>query len=199
MIYNVSPDPSWEVYRIDRDPLEAHDLSTDDSECAATRHAVEKWYDAETVPPGAGEALLAAKPAIAKPIETDFGTDFGTNLRLLALDAPDHAKAGDQITLTWTWEARGHMPSGWRVFVHLVDAHAKMVANGDHVPARPFEWWKPGQFIRYPTSVTIPRGLSGPLTIQAGLFRGNEQMHAQGGTAKLVGNEVVAATIEVTP
>ncbi len=199
VIYNVSPDPSWEVYRIDRDPLEAHDLSTDDSECAATRHAVEKWYDAETVPPGAGEALLAAKPAIAKPIETDFGTDFGTNLRLLALDAPDHAKAGDQITLTWTWEARGHMPSGWRVFVHLVDAHAKMVANGDHVPARPFEWWKPGQFIRYPTSVTIPRGLSGPLTIQAGLFRGNEQMHAQGGTAKLVGNEVVAATIEVTP
>ena len=199
VIYNVSPDPSWEVYRVDRDPLEAHDLSTDDSECAATRHAVEKWYDAETVPPGAGEALLAAKPAIAKPIETDFGTDFGTNLRLLALDAPDHAKAGDQITLTWTWEARGHMPSGWRVFVHLVDAHAKMVANGDHVPARPFEWWKPGQFIRYPTSVTIPRGLSGPLTIQAGLFRGNEQMHAQGGTAKLVGNEVVAATIEVTP
>lgn len=195
VIYNVSPDPSWEVYRVDRDPLEAHDLSTDDSECAATRHAVEKWYDAETVPPGAGEALLEAKPAIARPIETDFGT----NLRLLALDAPDHAKAGEQITLTWTWEARGQLPSGWHVFVHLVDAHARMVANGDHVPARPFEWWKPGQFIRYPTSITIPRGLTGPLTVQAGLFKGNEQMHAQGGTAKLLNNEVVAATIEVTP
>lgn len=195
VIYNVSPDPSWEVYRVDRDPLETVDLSTDSSECASTRRAVEKWYDAETVPAGAGEALLAAKPAITKPLDIDFGP----SVRLLGLEAPDHARAGDQINLIWAWEARGHLPAGWRVFVHLVDARAKMVANGDHVPARPFEWWKPGQFIRYPTTLTIPRGLSGAFTVQAGLFKGNDQMHAQGGAAKLIGNEVVAATIEVTP
>jgi arylsulfatase A-like enzyme len=195
VIYNVSPDPSWEVYRVDRDPLETHDLSTDDSECAIERDAVEKWYDAETVPAGAGEALLAAKPAIAVPLDTDFGT----SVRLLGLEAPAHARAGDSINLIWAWEARGHLQTGWRVFVHLVDPRAKMVANGDHAPARPFEWWKPGQFIRYPTTLTIPRGLSGPFTVQVGLFKGNEQMHAQGGSAKLVGNEVVAATIEVAP
>jgi hypothetical protein len=195
VIYNVSPDPSWEVYRFDRDPHEAHDLSSDDSECAATRRALAQWYDTETVPAGASEALLTARPPIARPLDTDFGT----GVRLLGVEAPDHAKAGDPVTLTWTWLARGTVPPGWRVFVHLVDARAKMVANGDHVPARPLEWWKPGQIIHYPTTLTLPRGLSGPFTVQAGLFKGNEQMHAQGGSAKLIGNEVVAATIEVAP
>ncbi len=192
VIYNVSPDPSWEVYRTDRDPLEAHDLSSDDGECSETRHAVEKWYDAETVPPGSAEALLTTRPTIAKPLDTAFG-----GAHLIGLAAPDHAKAGDQISLIWTWEARAAVPAGWKVFAHLVDAKGKMVANGDHVPARPFEWWKPGQFIRYPTQLTVPRGLTGPFTIQAGLFKGNEQMHAAGG--KLVGNEAIAATLEVTP
>ncbi len=49
VIYNVSPETSWEVYRIDRDPLETTDLSeTSDSGCEATRSAVERWYDSST-------------------------------------------------------------------------------------------------------------------------------------------------------
>jgi len=52
VIYNVSPEASWEVYRIDRDPLEATDLSgTSGNGCDATRLAVEKWYDASAIAP----------------------------------------------------------------------------------------------------------------------------------------------------
>lgn len=51
VIYNVSPETSWETYRIDRDPLEQADLADDsDSGCEATRRAVEEWHDASAVP-----------------------------------------------------------------------------------------------------------------------------------------------------
>lgn len=50
VIYNVSPETSWEIYRIDRDPLEAEDLAgTSATGCDATRTAVERWYDTSTV------------------------------------------------------------------------------------------------------------------------------------------------------
>jgi len=52
------PDTSWEVYRVDRDPAEVRDLAADPDECEDTRRAVERWFDAEQVPPGAAEALL---------------------------------------------------------------------------------------------------------------------------------------------
>lgn len=50
VIYNVSPETSWEIYRIDRDPGELHDLADDsDAGCDTTRRAVEHWYDASAV------------------------------------------------------------------------------------------------------------------------------------------------------
>lgn len=49
VIYNVSPETSWEIYRIDRDPLETKDLADDrDSGCESIRSAVERWYDTST-------------------------------------------------------------------------------------------------------------------------------------------------------
>ena len=190
VIYNVSPETSWEVYRVDRDPAETQDLAADDDACAATRRAVEKWYDASTVPAGAAEALLKARPPIASPLDADFG-----NARLLAVDAPKTAKMGDTITVTWTWEARGPIAPGWKVFAHLDGPH---FVTGDHIPARPFEWWKPGQLIQYPTTIVLPR-IAGRYTLHVGLFRGNERMPVHAAHAPVDNNAITAATIEVTP
>jgi arylsulfatase A-like enzyme len=49
VIYNVSPDPSWEVYDLTTDPNEQHDLSDDDTACKATRDSFVHWYDNSTV------------------------------------------------------------------------------------------------------------------------------------------------------
>src|SRR5690606_13187507 len=112
VIYNVSPDTSWEVYRIDRDPAEARDLAADRGACAETRRAVERWYDAEQVPAGAAEALLPARPELARPLDAELGDA----VRLLAVEAPATARAGEAIRLTWTFEGRGRVGRGWRVF-----------------------------------------------------------------------------------
>ncbi|HEY4241028.1 MAG TPA: sulfatase-like hydrolase/transferase [Kofleriaceae bacterium] len=194
VIYNMSPDPGWEVYRVDRDPMETRDLS-DSGECAETRSAVEKWVDQEQVPPGAAEALLTARPAIAAPLDVDFGD----SVRLLAVDAPAHARAGDTVSLTWTFEARGKVGAGWRMFVH-VEGRGQPFVNGDHRPARPFEWWQAGQFIRYTTTLTIPRSApAGAYTVWAGMFRGTERAPAHAPHAQVKENSVAVATIEIGP
>ncbi|HUJ57148.1 MAG TPA: sulfatase-like hydrolase/transferase [Kofleriaceae bacterium] len=193
VIYNVSPDTSWEVYRVDRDAMETDDVS-DDDECATTRRAVERWYDLETVPPGAAEALLPSRPAIAAPLDADLGD----SVRLLAVDLPAAARPGDTIPVTWTFEARGRVAQGWKVFAHLEGPGGAFV-NADHAPARPLEWWRPGQFIRYTTELALPRGPTGRYTLWVGLFRGSERAHASAPHARIDRDGVAAATIEVGP
>jgi arylsulfatase A-like enzyme len=195
VIYNVSPDTSWEVYRLDRDPLETHDLAGDDEECAETRRTVERWYDASQVPAAAVEALLPGRPAIAAPLDADLGDA----VRLLAVDAPPHARPGETISLTWTFEARGTVAPGWKMFVHL-SGPGQAFINGDHRPARPFEWWKPGQFVRYTTTVTVPRtAATGHYTVWAGMFDATHRAPARAPHAEIVDDAVSAAGLEVSP
>jgi hypothetical protein len=231
VIYNAGPDTSWEVYRIDRDPMEAHDLA-DDDECADTRRAVEQWVDAEQIPPGAAEALLATRPAIAAPLDADLGDAA----RLLAVDArsaemggrdpaglaggaggnaprgsvvPARVRPGETIALTWTFEARGALAAGWRVFVHVTGPGASGgFFNGDHRPARPFEWWRAGQYIRYTSSVVVPRTAApGRYVVWAGLFDTGLSGTAQAGRraparaprARVVDDAVAVAELEVAP
>ncbi|HEY3805340.1 MAG TPA: sulfatase-like hydrolase/transferase [Kofleriaceae bacterium] len=194
VIYNVSPDPSWEVYRVDRDPNETTDLA-DSDECKATRDAVAHWYDNSTVPPGAADALLAMPPPIVSPIDADLGT----SVRLLAVDVPARVHTGDSVPITWTFAARGRVAPGWKLFVH-VDGPGHAFVNGDHEPVRPFEWWRPGQFIRYTTTVAIPRGSpAGRYTVHVGMFRGSQRVHVTATHAQVVGDAVDAATFEVVP
>ncbi len=195
VIYNISPATSWEVYRIDRDPAEATDLAGDDDACTTTRREVERWFDAEQVPHGAVEALLKERPAITAPLDADLGSE----VRLLAVDAPATVARGEPITLVWTFEARGTVAPGWKMFVHI-EGVGKFFFSGDHRPARPFEWWKTGQFIRYATTVMVPRNApAGELTVWAGRFKGAMRATASSSRAKINDNAVAVAKIQVMP
>ncbi|HEX5062898.1 MAG TPA: sulfatase-like hydrolase/transferase, partial [Kofleriaceae bacterium] len=195
VIYNVSPETSWEVYRVDRDPLETEDVSGDSDQCADTRRAFERWYDAGQVPPGAAEALLPTRPAMAKPLDADLGD----SVRLLGVDVPAQAKPGDAVNVTWTFEARGKVPADWKLFVH-VKGPGNIFINGDHKPTRPFEWWTAGQFIQYSTTITLPRfAQPGAYTIWVGMFRGNQRATVRAPHARVDNNAVEAATFQVAP
>jgi choline-sulfatase len=191
VIYNVSPNTSWEVYRVDRDPAEQIDLDGS-GECAQTRADLERWYDRSTIPAGAGEALLATRPVLATPIDATLG-DGAT---LIGCEAPAVVKPGSAVEITWSWQARGAIEPGWKVFAHVTGPNRAFV-NGDHVPARPFEWWKPGQFIRYTTSVTLPKTAAGRYTIDAGMFKGSTRAPVTAKGAR--DNAVTCASFEVQP
>lgn len=171
VIYNVSPDWSWEAYRLDRDPMETHDVAGAD--CESTTEALGTWFDTDQIPEGAAEALLPSRPLAT------IEADFGDSVRLLSVEVPPSVKRGESIELTWTFEARGKVGAGWKMFVHAQAPKRQMTVNGDHRPTRPFEWWKAGQFIRYKTQLAIPRGApAGTFTILAGMFKGNQRARA---------------------
>jgi arylsulfatase A-like enzyme len=202
VIYDVSPVNGWELYRVDDDPMETRDEIDDPGPCADIRAQFEKWYDATSIPAGAIAAVLPARPAIEHPLDVDFGSE----VRLLAVDLPATARRGASVTATWTFEARGTLPldDGWKVFVHLEDpTDVTKRFTADHEPVRPFAWWKPGQFVRYTTTVTIPGDAKpGHYTVWTGLWRGGDRRPAHApaaSTVRIVDNRAAVATIEVTP
>ena len=193
VIYNVSPDSSWEVYAIDKDPGETRDMSGAPGACAASVDALAAWYDQTEIPDGAAEALLAARPAIAHPLDVDF--DSARLLEVAGLDHP--VRAGASIPLTFTFEARGApLTGGWKVFVHLEGVGRRF--QGDHEPPRPLAWWRPGQFIRYTHAVPVPPGTRpGRYQVFVGLFRGSQRHAAQSASTQVIDDRVLVGTIDV--
>jgi arylsulfatase A-like enzyme len=172
VIFNVSPHRSWEVYRIDRDPQERRDVSTDPEECAAVRRELEAFYDRSEIPADAAAALLEAPPVIEDPL----GVSFGDAAELLAIELPRAPIArGASFTVTYTWAVRGRIEGDWKVFAHF-DGPGPSFFQGDHVPARPTPWWRAGQHIRYSRQVTVPAASRpGRHAVWMGLFRGAER------------------------
>jgi hypothetical protein len=85
------------------------------------------------------------------------------------------------------------------MFVHLEGPTHAMVANADHAPVRPFEWWQAGDLVHYTTKLTIPRNAAvGPYTVIVGMFdRAGQRAHARGGGKPIVDDAIAATTIEV--
>jgi arylsulfatase A-like enzyme len=196
VIYNVSPDSSWEVYAIDKDPGETHDMSGAPGACAGSVDALAAWYDQTEIPAGAGEALLAERPVIARPLDVDF--DSARLLEVAGLDQP--VRAGGSIPMTFTFESRGApLAGGWKVFVHLerVGPGARRF-QGDHEPPRPLSWWRAGQFIRYSHGVPVPPGTPpGRYEVWVGLFRGSERHPARSTRTRVLDDRALAGTVDV--
>ncbi len=194
VLYNVSPHTSWEVYRIETDPNETHDVSATPGPCLSARRTFERWYDSSEIPAGAAAALLPGRPEVARPLDIDLGRE----IRLLGLDVPATVKPGQTFDLTWTFEVRGRLRGDWWVFAH-VEGPGRF--TGDHRPVRPLAWWQRGQFIRYTTSATVPAGAApGTYTVWTGLFKarkGDRRPVRAPASVRVVDNRAAAATIEV--
>jgi hypothetical protein len=194
VIYNMSPDTSWEVYRVDRDPMETEDLDGT-GECSDSRDAVEHWIDTDSVPAGYADAKeLDTRPPVDHPLDVSLG-----GVKLVGVTATPTVHRGDIVSLDWTFEIVEQPPPGWKVFVH-VEGASKAFWTGDHQPPRPFEWIAPGRFVRYTTTLTIPRtAATGRYTIWTGLFRGNERAHVTGAHVPVKDDAVAATSFEVAP
>ncbi|HVV86552.1 MAG TPA: sulfatase-like hydrolase/transferase [Kofleriaceae bacterium] len=167
VLYDITPHTSWQIYDLDRDPGETRDISGSPGRCLSARRTFERWFDSAQIPAGAAEALLSGPPDLAHPLDIDLGPD----VRLLAVDLPAQVKAGDVFDITWTFAARGRLADGWKVFVHF-EAPTGGRFTADHAPARPFAWWKAGQYIRYTITASVPATAPpGDYALWTGLWR----------------------------
>jgi arylsulfatase A-like enzyme len=167
VLYDISPHTSWQLYDLERDPGETRDLSGSPGRCAATRRAFERWFDSAQIPAGATEALLSGPPDIARPLAIDLGPE----VRLLAVELPAEVVAGQPFDIAWTFAARGRLADGWKVFVHFEGARGARF-TADHPPARPFAWWRAGQYVRYTITATVPATTpAGDYALWTGLWK----------------------------
>lgn len=192
IIYNVSPDTSWELYRIDVDPLEERDIIDAPGPCRDARATLEAWYDRSELPAGAVEALLEQPPRIEDPAPVRFGDA----VELLAVDLPaGPVRAGQSFPITFTFAAHGPLPGDWKIFAHF-EGPGRFL--GDHQPPRPFSWWRPGQHIRYTHTVTVPRqSPPGAYDLWLGLFRQAERQPARSERVHVHDDRARAGTIHV--
>jgi len=192
VIFNVSPSSSWELYRIDEDPGEEHDVIASPSACASARSTLEAWYDQSEIPEGAQQALLTSAPSQA-PLDVALGEA----MRLVAVEAPPSARRGQTIAVTYTFAASGKLGDDWRVFAHFDGPGGSRFVD-DHAPTRPFSWWKPGQYIRYTRELRIPVSTRpGAYDLWMGIFRGNRRLPARSPNATVVDDRVKVATLQV--
>jgi hypothetical protein len=78
------------------------------------------------------------------------------------------------VDLTLHWQALAQPPHAYTVFTHLVDDEGRLVGQQDNMPLRdqlPTSCWRPGEFIADPYRIAITPGLSGPLSLEVGLYR----------------------------
>jgi mannosyltransferase len=111
-----------------------------------------------TLPPDAhfDAASFVTQPASA---------DFAGKVKLLGLRRTPHAG------VILFWQATAAMDADYTVFVHLLDAGDKTLANADHLPAYPTHLWRPGQAVPDPAILKLPAGLApGDYRLEVGFY-----------------------------
>jgi hypothetical protein len=93
------------------------------------------------------------------------GADFAGKVKLLGLRRTPHAG------LILFWQATAAMDTDYTVFVHLLDAGDKTLANADHLPLYPTHLWRPGQAVPDPATLKLPAGLApGDYRLEVGFY-----------------------------
>ncbi len=122
--------------------------------------------EAHTLPPAP-----AAVPVLANPVNRSFD---GRALLTSYDVAPNPATAGQAVTINLQWKAQQPFAQDYTVFVHLLDAADKVVAQRDSQPQSgksPTVQWSPGQTINDSYELTLPASVTpGDYAVEVGMY-----------------------------
>jgi len=107
-------------------------------------------------------------------------TNFGDRLALVGYVLPPTVAAGSSLPIKVYWRALAPMTEDYTVFVHLLDANGKTVAQEDDQPqsgAYSTSFWDVGETIADVYALAIPRELAaGDYRIEIGIYRARDGM-----------------------
>ncbi len=162
---------------------------------AVTFQVWSRWY-------GNVRLVMYAVPQAPASTPTHLlDATFGQSIRLkgFALSA-DSLHTGDVVGVTLFWQAEAPISARYKVFIHLLDAEGKLVAQRDSEPsnnAAPTTSWIPGQTVIDQHGLLIPSTLSaGRYGLIMGLYDPDQPTHrlAVGGA-----DHIDLGMIEVQP
>jgi hypothetical protein len=109
---------------------------------------------------------------LPKPFERPIGARFGEQLALRGVTLK---RAPGQLIVTPSWDVRGQPAADYQVFVHVIDAAGRTIAQVDVAPgggdAPPTSAWQPGQQIAVPLPLALPDDLpAGAYQVTFGVY-----------------------------
>lgn len=117
-------------------------------------------------------APAAATPARGATPSRVIAASFGGQIELLGVDRL--VRGPDTLELDLLWRAQRAPEHDYSVFVHVLDAGGRLIAQSDGFPwkgANPTTAWEPGQPVPDSYRLPLPVGWGGPLRVIAGLYR----------------------------
>lgn len=115
----------------------------------------------------------SAPPAVELPSMTTNGVEFGSVIRLTAVDFPPQLTVGntEPMTVTLIWDALGTPATDYTAFVHLLDKDGQRVSGFDQAPALrfPTRYWRQGDRIVTQFALQPPTA-SGEFALWVGLY-----------------------------
>ena len=139
----------------------------------------------QTTPPGIDQPLPDPKPVFRpspeglQQIAAQLGdpriTQVQDQAELLGTNInPTWAQPGGVLPVTLYWQAQKVINLPYKVFVHLIDAQGKVVAQSDEIPncgTRPTNQWPVGEPVRDRHMLRLPADLPpGEYTLNVGLY-----------------------------
>lgn len=182
-IENLIPDGTAELYDLQADPDEGHDVLAAHPREAATLHAaLAAWLDDSAVPPGFAARLAQDVSTEPLPATVPVQARIGDCLEVLGSSPPaEPLLRGRELRVPVIFRARCKPKAGYRLFAHLIPAAVPgSLVNADHdflqgllPPSR----LPVGRYVRDTTSVVVPAWFpAGPATLVIGLFQRSERL-----------------------
>ena len=130
--------------------------------------ALDEWY-------GHTRLLLYAGPRATREVASPLKVKLGDGIRLLGYSlGKGVVSAGEVLPLTLHWQALAGIGERYKVFVHLLDAHERVVAQRDGEPGggvRPTTTWEAGEILADNYGVLIPPDTPpGDYRIEVGMY-----------------------------
>lgn len=204
LIANVIPDGTSELYNLEADPLEEHDLQGLHPQLErglAARLAA--WIDDSAVPADFARRIagnLSAQP-IAAPLP--LGARIGDYLEAVGAQViTPQVGRGQTAEIAVVFRGLRRIPAGYKLFAHLRAARGGFV-NGDHDLIEgllPPQRLQPGQFARDVMRLPVPPGFAvGEATLILGLYNRAGRATVSGPPAVALATEraIRVATVQV--
>jgi 4-amino-4-deoxy-L-arabinose transferase-like glycosyltransferase len=130
----------------------------------------------ELSPASIAQIKLRPPVPVSKPIPNPVQFDLGGQIQLAGYDIdPKPARPGEPVTVTLFWRAVRRPEADYTVFVHILDANNRLVAQSDSQPqsgSYPTSFWDESEIVEDSRTILIPAEVPpGQYAIATGLYR----------------------------
>jgi hypothetical protein len=135
------------------------------------------WLPFGVIRPAYPFQVVSERQALAQlgtPVYARLGKPGDPGAELCGWQLEGELRPGATAELKLTWQARGRQNRDWTVFVHMVDAGEKIIAEDNRQPrdgAFPMTQWVAGDWVQDRHPLVLPAGLSpGSYSLRVGLW-----------------------------